>query len=94
MVSNQTTQPPEDKLPEMNPDFLRRYIKYAREKYRPELTEKNRDMIQQFYVKLREESKISGGMSVGVRHIESIIRLSVGTASLIQLMPRSTCGVR
>jgi len=39
---------------ELSPDFLSRYIKYAREKIRPELTEKNREMIRQFYVQLRE----------------------------------------
>jgi DNA replication licensing factor MCM2 len=41
------------KLPDVGIDFLKRYIKYAREKCRPELTEKNRDIIRQFYVKLR-----------------------------------------
>lgn len=39
-------------------------------------------MIQNFYVKLREESKNTGGMNVAVRHIESIIRLSVVHAKI------------
>lgn len=45
-------------------------------------------MIRQFYVQLREESRKSGGMNIAVRHIESIIRLAVGTYLFIQLMPR------
>ena len=77
----------EEKSQQFDPleaDLLRGYIKYAREKCKPEITEKNRDMIQQFYVKLREESKSCGGMNIAVRHIESIIRLSVGTYQLFQ----------
>ena len=69
--------------PKMDSDFLREYIRYAREHCKPDITSKNRELIQQFYVKLREESKISGGMNVAVRHIESVIRLSVGTLRLI-----------
>ena len=78
----------------METEYLTRYIKYAKEKCRPELTEKNREIIKQFYVKLREESKNSGGMNVAVRHIESIIRMSVGKFILIQLMQRCISEVR
>lgn len=80
--------------PKVDTDFLREYIRYARERCRPELSEKHLGMINQFYVKLREESKISGGMNVAVRHIESIIRVAVGTPLFIQLMPRCTCVAR
>ncbi len=33
-------------------------------------------------MKLREEAKFSGGMNIAVRHIESIIRLSVAHAKI------------
>ena len=42
------------------------------------MSEKYRGMIEQFYAKLREESLVSGGMNVAVRHIESIIRIATG----------------
>ena len=63
-------------------DFLREYIRYAREKCRPEISEKYENMVVQFYTKLREESKSSGGMNVAVRHIESILRICVAHAKM------------
>ena len=93
-LKNNLLKEDKSKLPQLNADFLRGYIKYAKEKCRPELTEKNREIIKQFYVKLREESKNSGGMNVAVRHIESIIRMSVGKFILIQLMQRCISEVR
>lgn len=85
---NDDTIPEIDNKPKMDSDLLREYIRYAREKCRPELSEKHLGLINNFYVKLREESKISGGMNVAVRHIESIIRVAVGTFILIQHMLR------
>ena len=72
----------------MDIPFLQEYIKYAKEKCRPEMSEKNREMIKHFYVRLREEAKFSGGMNIAVRHIESIIRMSVGNYLTIQPMPK------
>lgn len=74
--------------------FLRDYIKYARERCHPELNERHLGLINQFYVKLREESKISGGMNVAVRHIESIIRVAVGKLYSMQRMPKCTSAAR
>lgn len=72
-----------DTRPKVDGDFLREYIRYAREKCRPELSDKYLVEIKQFYVKLREESKVAGGMNVTVRHIESIIRVAVGKCLVI-----------
>jgi DNA replication licensing factor MCM2 len=72
-----------DTRPKVDGDFLREYIRYAREKCRPELSDKYLTEIKQFYVKLREESKVAGGMNVTVRHIESIIRVAVGNYFVI-----------
>jgi DNA replication licensing factor MCM2 len=65
-----------DTRPFINHEFLKEYIKYAREKCRPKLPDKNLDIIKQFYLKLREESTRTGGINIAVRHIESIVRLS------------------
>lgn len=72
-----------DTRPKVDGDFLREYIRYAREKCRPELSDKYLAEIRQFYVKLRAESSQAGGMNVTVRHIESIIRVAVGTYLII-----------
>lgn len=83
-----------DTRPKVDPEFLREYIRYARERCKPELSDKYLGMVNQFYVKLREESKVSGGMNVAVRHIESILRVAVGTPSLIQHTPKCTYEAR
>ena len=61
---------------------MKEYIKYAREKCRPKLPDKNLDIIKQFYLKLREESTRSGGINIAVRHIESVVRLSEAHAKI------------
>lgn len=60
-------------------DKLRMYIKYAREKCRPSLGSKNYDVIKEFYKAIRKEAETSGGIDIGVRHLESIIRITMGT---------------
>ena len=37
----------------------------------------NHEKVNQLYVDLRRESQTSGGVPVAVRHIESIMRMSV-----------------
>lgn len=48
---------------------VKRYIKYARDHVRPQLTNSNTEMIKQFYLELREEAKNTGGINIAVRHI-------------------------
>lgn len=71
-----------DIRPYIDHEYLKEYIKYAREKCRPKLPDKNLDLIKQFYLKLREESTRSGGINIAVRHIESIVRLSEAHAKI------------
>jgi DNA replication licensing factor MCM2 len=67
-----------DNRPYVNMEKLKNYIKYAREKCQPVLPSKNIEIVEQFYIKLRESSLKHGGMNIAVRHIESIIRVSTG----------------
>jgi DNA replication licensing factor MCM2 len=74
---------------------LKNYIKYARDTCQPQLTNANTEIIKQFYMQLRAESVGTGGINIAVRHIESLIRMSIGTSPLlIQLMPRCTCALK
>ena len=61
-----------------DPDFIKHYIRYAREKCKPVLSEKNLELVKTFYIKLREEAKSSNGLHIATRHIESIIRIATG----------------
>ena len=56
--------------------LFRKYIKYAREKCRPQLAHVDQDMVSGLFVDLRRESLKTGSFPVTVRHLEAIIRLA------------------
>ena len=70
----------------INPKLLKKYITYARQKFKPKLTDEAIEEIKNFYVKLRGQS--SGGESavkpipITARQLEGIIRLSEAHAKL------------
>jgi len=61
--------------------LLRKYIMYARLHTKPVLHDVDVEKIKQVYAELRQASQ-SGGVSIAVRHIESIIRMSEASARL------------
>jgi DNA replication licensing factor MCM2 len=66
--------------------LFRKYIKYARERCRPQLASMDRDMVAELFVDLRRESMKTGSFPVTVRHLEAIIRLA-------EAVPPDACGV-
>jgi len=56
--------------------LFRKYIKYARERCRPQLAQVDRDMVSGLFVDLRRESLKTGSFPVTVRHLEAIIRIA------------------
>ncbi|KAF2071876.1 hypothetical protein CYY_006803 [Polysphondylium violaceum] len=67
-----------DLLPQ---NLLRKYISYAKKYVSPVLTMEASKVIQDFYLKLRDESS-SDSMPVTTRQLESLIRLSEARAKL------------
>ncbi|EAR88972.2 MCM2/3/5 family protein (macronuclear) [Tetrahymena thermophila SB210] len=63
-------------------ETLRNYIMYARQKIHPKLADIKKEKIKKFYSDLRQQSTISGGMTIAVRHIESIIRMAEAHAKM------------
>ncbi len=63
-------------------DILRKYITYARKYVHPKNSDLNKSKITKFYSLLRKESERVGGMSIAVRHLESIIRISEAHAKM------------
>jgi len=61
-------------------ELLKKFIVYAKTKYKPRLININTERICKFYTDLRKEAK--GGMPVTVRHLESILRLSEASAKM------------
>jgi DNA replication licensing factor MCM2 len=58
----------------LDQDTLRKYIAYARMHVKPQIGNVSEEKLVRVYTELRRESLVGGGVSVGVRHLESIIR--------------------
>mmetsp|Transcript_24487 Transcript_24487/g.39794 ORF Transcript_24487/g.39794 Transcript_24487/m.39794 type:complete len:955 (+) Transcript_24487:185-3049(+) len=61
--------------------LLRKYILYART-LRPQLERIDHNKIEALYVDLRQQSRVSGGIPIAVRHMESILRMSEAFARM------------
>lgn len=73
------------------PDFLKQYIKYVRNKFKnTRINEKCSEIIKDFYTKIRKTSFESGGIVITPRHLESMIRICEGKSSPMQPTPRCT----
>jgi replicative DNA helicase Mcm len=74
-------------IAELSPDFLKKYISYAKEKIKPVLTNEAKNLILDFYVSMRNavsEEEESGNRSIPItaRQLEAIIRLSEAYAKI------------
>ena len=70
----------------INPKLLRKYISYAKQKFKPKLTDEAIEEIKEFYVKLRGQSTSSESsikpIPITARQLEGIIRLSEAHAKM------------
>lgn len=75
----------QDKLEEyelIDQDLLKRYIVYARDRYRPKLSNEQQDHIAKVYADMRRESAQTNSIPITARHIESIIRCAESCAKM------------
>jgi DNA replication licensing factor MCM2 len=63
-------------------DILKKYIMYARKHIKPKLSDLNKNKVSKFYADLRKESEVVGGISIGIRHLESLLRISESHAKI------------
>ena len=66
----------QNKLETLSQEQLRKYIIYARKYIVPKLGDVNKDKISKFYAEIRKESESVGGLSIAVRHLESLLRIA------------------
>ncbi|MCD6247121.1 MAG: minichromosome maintenance protein MCM [Candidatus Diapherotrites archaeon] len=66
--------------PVIEPDLLRKYISYARQKVFPTLSKEAIETLAEFYVGLRERGKQEGSYAATHRQLEGLIRLSEASA--------------
>ena len=64
-------------------EVLKKYIIYARRYVHPKLNEIDKEKVTQFYADIRRESSVVGGIPIGVRHIESVLRMSEAHAKML-----------
>ncbi|KAF7458384.1 DNA replication licensing factor MCM2 [Cryptosporidium felis] len=62
--------------------LLCKYIRYARKYCKPQIRGVDKEKITTFYSRIRQEAQQTGGISMTVRHIESIIRLAEAQAKM------------
>ncbi|KAL0485651.1 DNA helicase MCM [Acrasis kona] len=62
--------------------FLRKYIAYARKYCHPKLSDEAKDVLQRFYMSLREKHQSSDSTPITTRQLESLVRLAQGRAKL------------
>lgn len=63
-------------------DILRRYIVYARDRFKPKIGPQQVELISQVYADMRRESSLTNSIPITTRHIESIIRCSEAFAKM------------
>jgi replicative DNA helicase Mcm len=68
---------------EIDPELLRKYIAYARRNVHPILTEQAMDVLEEFYVSMRNNSiDDDSPVPITARQLEAIIRLSEASAKI------------
>lgn len=78
-------QAPETQQVELDTNFIRKYISYARQKKQPILSDAAINEIEDYYINMRNSSSEDGKVSVvpiSPRQLEALIRLSEASARL------------
>jgi replicative DNA helicase Mcm len=69
--------------PAIEPEFLRKYIAYARKNVFPVLSDEARERLESYYVNLRKQGQDSNKpVPVTARQLEALFRLSESSAKL------------
>ena len=77
-----TAVSPESVIPPLLPEFLRKYIAYAKQNVFPELSPEAREVIEDFYVQIREKAQHVKDIPIPLtaRQLWAIVRLSKARA--------------
>ena len=74
--------PPAEQVGVIDPVFLRKYVAYARQNFRPVLSDEAMGKIKSFYVEMRKRGKADGAVPITPRQIEGLIRMSEASAKI------------
>ncbi len=74
-------------VPVLSPDFIRKYVAYAREHCRPVHTKETGRILKHFYVSMRKKVHATGSpIPITLRQFEAMLRLAEASAK-VQLSP-------
>ncbi|MEM1889490.1 MAG: minichromosome maintenance protein MCM [Pyrobaculum sp.] len=83
-------RPPEAFRDVLRPEFLRKYIMYARRYVKPVLSEEAKERIRRFYLEMRKRYQGPGtAIAITARQLEALIRLTIAEAKM-RLSPIAT----
>jgi len=71
--------------PELDTEFLKKYISYVRQKIKPKLTEGAIEELQRYYVEMRNSGTEEGGIKavpISPRQLEALVRLSEASSKI------------
>lgn len=63
-------------------EMLKKYLIYAKKYIHPKLNDIDKEKISDFYSSIRKYSSSIGGIPIGIRHIESMLRMSEAHAKM------------
>jgi DNA replicative helicase MCM subunit Mcm2 (Cdc46/Mcm family) len=72
----------EEAKPIIPPEFLRKYIAYARAKVHPVLTKEAGELLMNFYLEMRKKSGEEAPIAITLRQYEALIRLAEASAKI------------
>jgi replicative DNA helicase Mcm len=72
----------EEAKPIIPPEFLRKYIAYARAKVHPVLTKEAGELLMNFYLEMRKKSGEEAPIAITLRQYEALIRLAEASAKV------------
>ena len=74
-------------IPKLSSKFVRKYIAYAKEHCKPELTEESEKILKTFYIKTRKKAEgTTQAIPITLRQFEALMRLAEASAKM-QLSP-------
>jgi len=74
-------------IPKLSPKFIRKYIAYAKDKCKPELTEESEKILKTFYIKTRKKAEgTTQAIPITLRQFEALMRIAEASAKM-QLSP-------
>jgi replicative DNA helicase Mcm len=70
-------------IPKLSPKFIRKYVAYAKDRCKPELTEESEKILKNFYIKTRKKAEsATQAIPITLRQFEALMRIAEASAKM------------